>query len=110
MYLVTYEFGIPVIYKPEVVIRKLRKLFSQYNLLNKQIRMLKNNIQAIATDNGYTLNSKEKNALLSSKSGIAVLETLDISKASEISIKVSLELLWTIEEQKEYLALKKYLF
>ena len=47
VYLVTGEFGIPCVYKPSAVTRELRKLFSQYGLLNRQIRMLKNNIQAI---------------------------------------------------------------
>jgi len=50
VYIVTDEFGIPTVYKPDGVIRELRKLFSQYQLLNKQIRMLKYNIQAIVID------------------------------------------------------------
>ena len=50
VYIVTGEFGIPTVYKPDVVIRELRKLFSQYQLLNRQIRVLKNNIQAIVID------------------------------------------------------------
>jgi transposase len=54
IYIVTGEFGIPTVYKPDVVIRELRKLFSQYQLLNRQIRMLKNNIQVIVVDNWIT--------------------------------------------------------
>ena len=41
VYMVTEEFGIPTVYKPDAVIRELRKLFSQYEILNKQIRMFK---------------------------------------------------------------------
>ncbi len=37
VYIVTYEFGIPTVYKPHVVARDLRKLFSQYQLLNRKI-------------------------------------------------------------------------
>ena len=33
VYIVTGEFGIPTVYKPDVVVRDLRKLFSQYQLL-----------------------------------------------------------------------------
>ena len=51
IYIVTGEFGIPTVYKPDVVIKDLRKLFSQYQLLNRQIRVLKNSIQAIVLDN-----------------------------------------------------------
>ena len=46
MFLVTGEFGIPTVYKPSETIRTLRRLFAAYNLLNRQIRMLKNAIQA----------------------------------------------------------------
>jgi hypothetical protein len=69
VYIVTGEFGIPTVYKPDVVVRNLRKLFSQYQLLNRQIRVLKNSIQAIVMDNGITLPKDEKNALLSAKYG-----------------------------------------
>ncbi|MBA7536755.1 hypothetical protein ES705_29019 [subsurface metagenome] len=69
VYIVTGEFGIPTVYKPDVVVRDLRKLSSQYQLLNRQIRMLKNNSQAIVLDNGITLLTEEKNILLSAKYG-----------------------------------------
>ena len=59
VYLVTGEFGIPSVYKPSAVTRQLRKLFSQYGLLNRQIRMLKNNVQAILMENGIVLPAKE---------------------------------------------------
>lgn len=47
VFLVTGEFGIPTVYKPSEEIRTLRRLFATYNLLNRQIRMLKNAIQAM---------------------------------------------------------------
>ena len=65
VYLVTGEFGIPSVYKPFAVTRQLRKLFSQYGLLNRQIRMLKNNVQAILMENGIVLPSKGVRHLLS---------------------------------------------
>ena len=55
VFLVTGEFGIPTVYKPSVTIRTLRRLFATYNLLNRQIRMLKNAIQAMLTDDGAVL-------------------------------------------------------
>ena len=87
VYIVTGEFGIPTVYKPDVVIRELRKLFTQYQLLNRQIRMLKNNIQAIVFDNGITLSKDEKNILLSPKNGKKILKELELSHASEVSIR-----------------------
>jgi transposase len=101
VYIVTGEFGIPTVYKPDGVIRDLRKLFSQYQLLNRQIRVLKNSIQAIVVDNGITLPKDEKNTLLVSKYGKEVLKRLELPRASEISIRGCLELLWRVEEEKE---------
>ena len=49
-FLVTGEFGIPTVYKPSETIRTLRRLFASHTLLNRQIRMLKNTIQAILAD------------------------------------------------------------
>jgi hypothetical protein len=43
--MVTGEFGLPTVNKPSVLIRELRKLYAQYQVLNKQIRVFKNNIQ-----------------------------------------------------------------
>jgi transposase len=101
IYIVTGEFGIPTVYKPDVVIRALRKLFSQYQLLNRQIRMLKNNIQAIVVDNGITLTKDKKNALLLPKYGKDILKRLELPRASDISIRGCLELLWRVKEEKE---------
>jgi transposase len=103
VYLVTGEFGIPSVYKPPGLIRELRKLFSQYNLLNRQIRMLKNNIQAILMENGIVLSSKDVLRLFSQQQGPSTLKELDISDASCIGIQVSLDLLWNVLENKERL-------
>ena len=55
VHVVTGEFGIPEVYKPQTVVRELRKLFAQYCLLNRQIGMHKNNAQAILGENGIAL-------------------------------------------------------
>jgi transposase len=52
---VTGEFGIPTVYKRNETIRTLRRLFATYNLLHRQIRVLKNAIQAMLTDDGVIL-------------------------------------------------------
>ena len=99
VYLVTDEFGIPTVYKPSMEIRELRKLFGQYRLFSRQMTMLKNNIQAIFADNGVDLNGVKK--ALSQEHGKEVLAGYEISQASRISIKLNLELLWKLEEQKK---------
>jgi len=103
VHLVTGEFGIPCVYKPSAVTRELRKLFSQYELLNRQIRMLKNNIQSVLAENGIVVSSKEVAHLLCPQKGPAMLKELDISAASHIGIEVSQKLLWAVLEKKEQL-------
>ena len=101
IYMVTGEFGIPTVYKPSMEIRELRTLFCQYRLFTRQITMLKNNIQAIFTDNGVDLKGKEKALVLSRKDGGEALSGYEVSPASRISLRLNLDLLWRIEEQKE---------
>jgi hypothetical protein len=46
---------------------------------------------------------KASTLLLSRKTGMSLLEKPDISDVSRISVKLSLELLWKVQEQKEQL-------
>jgi len=101
VYLITGEFGLPEVYKPAKEIIELRKLFSQYRNINKYLNMLKNNIQSVLLDDGIALTSKDKKLLLSKETGEKFLKLLDISDASRISIKVSLDILCNVSEQKE---------
>lgn len=103
VYLVTGEFGIPTVYKPSVAIRELRRLFSQYYLLNRQVTLLKNTIQAILADNGVSLIYSQKTMLSSDTDAIKMLNTYDLSPASLLSIQINLEVLWKVEEQKNNL-------
>lgn len=55
IYMIAGEADLSKVYKPSTVIRELRKVFAQYQVLNKHIRMLKNNIQAVLAENGIAL-------------------------------------------------------
>jgi transposase len=101
VHLVTGEFGIPSVYKPSGLTRELGKLFSQHELLNRQIRMLKNNIQAILLENGIVISRKEVLQLISPQEGAELLKELDISEASRTGIEVSQQLLWAVLEKKD---------
>lgn len=102
-YIVTGEFGLPIVYKPAKEVRELRRYFSQYDDLNKQLVMLKNNIQLVLTENGVVLSSNEKRLLFSEQSGLPFLEKIDLSDASRVSIRSSLEILLKVKEQKKIL-------
>ena len=65
--------------------------------------MLKNNVQSVLLDDGIVLTSKHKKILLSNKTGDEFLKLLDVSNASRICIKASLDILWKAINQKEIL-------
>jgi len=101
VYQVTGEFGIPTVHKPQAVIRELRTLFSQYMMLNRQIRMLKNSIHATFGENGIALSSAKAEQLLSAKTGTRLLEELNISVASKTCIEMNQSLLWAVLVKKQ---------
>jgi len=103
VYLVTGEFGIPTVYKPSVAIRELRRLFSQYYLLNRQVTLMKNTIQAILGDNGVSLNYRQKTLLSSETEAKEMVAGFNLSPASFLSIQINLQVLWKVEEQKKKL-------
>lgn len=70
-FLVTGEFGIPTVYKPSETIRTLRRLFAGFSLLNRQIRMLKNTIQAMLTEDGVTVSSTDRSRLFKGKESVS---------------------------------------
>jgi transposase len=101
VYMVTGEFGLPTIYKPSSTVRELRRLFTYYNLLNRQIRMLKNGIQALLVENGIKLEVGERNKLLKTDGDLAVIQNCDLTSASILIITGELELLQNLLERKE---------
>ncbi|MGA2641203.1 MAG: ankyrin repeat domain-containing protein [Spirochaetia bacterium] len=46
------EMKLPEVWQPGPVVRELRRLFGLYELMNKQIRQLKNEIHGVLLDNG----------------------------------------------------------
>jgi transposase len=97
------EFKLPAVYKPSKTIRELRRLFSQYQMLNEQICQHKNTIQAIFVENGIALKTMQKKELFNSKNGMQMLDDFEISDASRSCIEISLEILWDLKEQKDKL-------
>lgn len=102
------EFSLPTIYKPSHFIRELRRLFSQYELMNAQIVQYKNIIQAQLSENGITLPNITKERLLNPRFGLDVFETLEITHTTRICIIMNLYLLWNLFDQKEILKREIY--
>jgi transposase len=101
VFLVTGEFGIPTVYKPSEVIRTPRRLFASYKLLNRQIRMLKNTIQAMLTEDGVTLSANERSRLFKGKESVAeILADRRLSEVIVEALQIQADLLRTITESK----------
>lgn len=97
------EFRLPTVYKPDPVIRELRKLFTQYQLINKQITQYKNTIQANLVENGINMSNLEKEHLLNPSKGLDVFDTLKVNHTTRVCIIMNLFLLWNLKDQKELL-------
>lgn len=65
--------------------------------------MLKNNIQATLLENGIVLSLENKKKLFSARTGEESLNRHSISDASKISLKISLNIMWKVQEEKERL-------
>ena len=100
---VTGEFGLPTVYKPDVPTRELRKLFAQYQLFSKQAIELMNNVQAILTDNGVVLNAQAKKRLFDQNHAWEIMDGYRVSPAGLASIRPSLEQLWHLQDAKRTL-------
>lgn len=94
------QMKLPEVWKPTAVVRELRRLVGQYEMLNKQIRQLKNQVHGTLTDNGL-MDRAQGEALVDNPEGaLQGLATLPITEASRLCIRVSLELLAKLEEEK----------
>jgi transposase len=103
IYMVTGEFGLHTIFKPSIAVRELRKLFTYHNLLNRQIRMIKNGFQAMLTENGIKLEEADRKPLLKKNGDSTITENLDLALASVLIMNGELELLRSLLERKEKL-------
>ena len=101
VFMVTGEFGLPTVYKPSCAVRELRRLFTYYDLVTRQIRMLKNGIQALLVENGVELKEGEKNKLLSPLHGPDLIRNYELSSASMTIIAGEMDLLGTLTKKKD---------
>ena len=98
----SYEDLLPEVYVPDHNIRKLRTLFSMYNLNNKQITQIKNRIHSILLQNGIPLS---KNIIRCKKYRNAIFN-LEIDNLYIDLIKHLFKKMDLLLEEKEYLTYK----
>ncbi len=101
VYMVTGEFGLPTVHKPSVAIREIRRLFTYYDVITRQIRMLKNGIQALMVENGINLDEDERTQLLKEPTiNNSIITKYKLSPASCRIIAGELEVLGVLLEKK----------
>jgi transposase len=94
---------LPEVWQPDPVIRELRRLYGQYEMLNKQITQLKNQVHGILLDNGV-MDRRVGDALVKNpEGGLKPIAGLELTEASRLCIRVSLELVAGLERQKSVL-------
>ena len=97
------EMKLPEVWQPGAVVRELRRYFGLYELLNKQIRQLKNEIHGVLLDNGVRDRALGTRLANSPTRAEERLKTVELSAASRVCIQTSLALLASLQNQKETL-------
>jgi transposase len=102
------EMKLPEVWQPNQVIRELRRLFGMYELLNRQLRQLKNEIHGVLLDNGIRDRSLGDTLVATPTNPEELLGKMDLSVASEVCIRTSLALLANLNTKKEALKAEIY--
>jgi len=97
------EMKLPEVWQPGPVVRELRRYFGLYELLNKQIRQLKNEIHGVLLDNGIRDRVLGNRLVDNPTRAEELLKTVELSAASRACIQTSLTLLASLQDQKENL-------
>jgi transposase len=84
------EMKLPEVWQPGPVVRELRRYFGLYQLLNKQIRQLKNEIHGVLLDNGIRDRALGNRLVDYPARAEELLKTVELSAASRICIGTSL--------------------
>jgi transposase len=94
---------LPEVWQSGPVVRELRRLFGLYELLNKQIRQLKNEIHGVLLDNGIRGRILGTRLADHPAKGEERLKTVELSSVSRLCIRTSLAVLAGLQEQKQAL-------
>jgi transposase len=97
------EMKLPEVWQPDAVVRELRRLFGMYDLLNKQVRQLKNEVHGVLLDNGIRDRALGNLLVEHPRKAEELLKTVELSAASAVCIRTSLALLGELQEKKQTL-------
>lgn len=94
------QFKLPLVDKPSITIRELRKLFNHYQAIKKHITQCKNQIQAVFVDQGMSITNKQREQLFNGKYSGEAFTEYKLTEVNSLCIKMNLDLLDTLNKQK----------
>jgi len=97
------EMKLPEVWQPGPAVRELRRYFGMYELLNKQIRQMKNVIHGVLLDNGIRDRALGTRLANNPAKAEELLKAVELSAASRVCTLTSLALLVSVQDQKESL-------
>jgi transposase len=102
------ELVLPEVWQPTTEVRELRRLFTQWQLLNNQSRQLKAHVQSVLEENGITDRKLGHHMVDNPSVGLQLVRGLQLSPASLFGIQMSLSTLALLKEQKKSLQREIY--
>jgi transposase len=94
---------LPEVWQPDRAVRELRRLFGMYDLLNRQMCQLKNEVHGVLLDNGVRDRALGNCLVKQPSKAEELLKVTELSAASAVCIRTSLALLENLEQKKESL-------
>jgi transposase len=104
----TGQVKLPVVWQPSATVRELRRLTGMYEILNKQIRQLKNLVQGVLLDNGVRERAVGNRLVEYPGRSDELLASLSLTPASRFCVQMALRQLVALAQEKEALQRRLY--
>ncbi len=104
----TGRVKLPVVWQPSPTVRELRRLTGTYEIMNKQIRQLKNEVHGVLLDNGVRDHVVGERLVEAPGRGAELLASLSLTPASRFCVQAALRQLLALGAEKEALQRRLY--
>lgn len=104
----TGQVKLPVVWQPSPTVRELRRLTGTYEILNKQLRQLKNLIHGVLLDNGVREHAVGEKLVEAPGHSAEVLASITLTPASRFCVQSALRQLLALGAEKDALQRRLY--
>jgi transposase len=104
----TGQVKLPVVWQPSPTVRELRRLTGMYEIINKQIRQLKNEVHGVLLDNGVRDHAVGEKLVEAPGHSAELLASLSLTPASRFCVQAALRQLLALGEEKGLLQRRLY--